>query len=102
MYVNAKQTNKDKIYVYSSFKQFRLPVLEFYNEHFGSFPENSLNVGVRFNEQISSVPWHFVKSRFHCIAFKRRMMRKVRSGALYPGGTYNRMYVLIITSGAYT
>ena len=67
-----------------------------------SFPENSLNVGVRFNEQISPVPWHFVKSRFHCIAFKRRMMRKVRSGALYPGGTYNRMYVLIITSGAYT
>ena len=33
--MNAKQTNKDKIYVYSSFKQFRLPVLEFYNEHFG-------------------------------------------------------------------
>ena len=27
--MNAKQTNKDKIYVYSSFKQFRLPVLEF-------------------------------------------------------------------------
>ena len=27
--INAKQTNKDKIYVYSSFKQFCLPVLEF-------------------------------------------------------------------------
>ena len=27
--MNAKQTNKDKIYVNSSFKQFRLPVLEF-------------------------------------------------------------------------
>ena len=27
--MNAKQTNKDKIYVYSSFKQLRLPVLEF-------------------------------------------------------------------------
>ena len=27
--MNAKQTNKDKIYVYSSFKQFCLPVLEF-------------------------------------------------------------------------
>ena len=21
----------------------------------------------RFNEQISPVPWHFVKSRFHCM-----------------------------------
>ena len=27
--MNAKQTNKDKNYVYSSFKQFCLPVLEF-------------------------------------------------------------------------
>ena len=27
--MNAKQTNKDKSYVYSSFKQFCLPVLEF-------------------------------------------------------------------------
>ena len=27
--MNAKQTNKDKIYVYSSFKQFCLAVLEF-------------------------------------------------------------------------
>ena len=27
--INVKQTNKDKIYVYSSFKQFCLPVLEF-------------------------------------------------------------------------
>ena len=27
--MNAKQTNEDKIYVYSSFKQFCLPVLEF-------------------------------------------------------------------------
>ena len=27
--MNAKQTNKDNIYVYSSFKQFGLPVLEF-------------------------------------------------------------------------
>ena len=27
--MNAKQTNKDKIYVYSSFKQFCLPVLQF-------------------------------------------------------------------------
>ena len=27
--MNAKQTNKDNIYVYSSFKQFCLPVLEF-------------------------------------------------------------------------
>ena len=26
--MKAKQTNKDKIYVYSSFKQFSLPVLE--------------------------------------------------------------------------
>ena len=23
-------------------------------------------LGVRYNEQISPVPWHFVKSRFHC------------------------------------
>ena len=22
----------------------------------------------RYNEQISPVPWHFVKSRFHCIS----------------------------------
>ena len=27
--MNAKQTNKDKIYVYSIFKQFCLPVHEF-------------------------------------------------------------------------
>ena len=27
--MDAKQTNKDKFYVYSSFKQFCLPVLEF-------------------------------------------------------------------------
>ena len=27
--MNAKQTSKDKIYVYSSFKPFCLPVLEF-------------------------------------------------------------------------
>ena len=27
--MNAKQTNKDKIYVYSSFKQFCLAVLQF-------------------------------------------------------------------------
>ena len=27
--MNTEQTNKDKIYVYSSFKQFCLPVLEF-------------------------------------------------------------------------
>ena len=27
--MNTKQTNKDNIYVYSSFKQFCLPVLEF-------------------------------------------------------------------------
>ena len=27
--MNAKQTSKDKIYVYSSFKQFHLLVLEF-------------------------------------------------------------------------
>ena len=27
--MNAKQTNKDKIYVYSSFKQFLFPVLQF-------------------------------------------------------------------------
>ena len=27
--MSAKQTNKDNIYVYSSFKQFCLPVLEF-------------------------------------------------------------------------
>ena len=27
--MNANQTNKDKIYVYSSFKQFWLAVLEF-------------------------------------------------------------------------
>ena len=27
--MNANQTKKDKIYVYSSFKQFCLPVLEF-------------------------------------------------------------------------
>ena len=27
--MNAKQTNKDNIYVYSSFKQFCLPVPEF-------------------------------------------------------------------------
>ena len=27
--MNAKQTNEDKIYVYSSFKQFCLPVLVF-------------------------------------------------------------------------
>ena len=27
--MNAKQTNNDKIYVYSSFKQFCSPVLEF-------------------------------------------------------------------------
>ena len=27
--LNAKQTDKDKIYVYGSFKQFCLPVLKF-------------------------------------------------------------------------
>ena len=27
--MNAKQTNKDKMYVYSSFKQFWFPVLKF-------------------------------------------------------------------------
>ena len=27
--MNTKENNKDKIYVYSSFKQFCLPVLEF-------------------------------------------------------------------------
>ena len=27
--MNAKQTNKDNIYVYSSFKQFCLSILEF-------------------------------------------------------------------------
>ena len=27
--MNAKQINKDKIYLHSSFKQFCLPVLEF-------------------------------------------------------------------------
>ena len=37
-----------------------------HSEHFGSFPGNSLNGGVRYNEQIFPVPWHFVKSRVHC------------------------------------
>ena len=36
--MNAKQTNKDKIYVTR------------WNEYFGSFPENSLNGGVWYNE----------------------------------------------------
>ena len=40
------------------------------NEHFASFPENSLNGGVGYNEQISPVTWHLVKSRFHCILFQ--------------------------------
>ena len=97
--MNTKQTNKDKIYVYSSFKQIfffwvssavaqysqvlkcdysifldlemlgfvnQLLTLPQYSEHFGSFPENLLNGGVRYNEQIFPVPWHFVKSRLHC------------------------------------
>ena len=34
------------------------------------FPNNSFNGGVRYNEQISPVPWHFVKSRVHCILFQ--------------------------------
>ena len=35
------------------------------NEHFGSFPKNSII------EQISPVPyWHFVKSRFHWFPFE--------------------------------
>ena len=44
----------------------KLTVIPSYNKHFGSFPENSLNGGVRYNEQFSPVPWYFVRSRFHC------------------------------------
>ena len=82
--MNTKQTNKDKIYVYSSFKQIffwvssavalysqvlkcdysifldpemlgfvnQLLTLPRYSEHFDSFPENSLNGGVRYNEPL--------------------------------------------------
>ena len=30
-----------------------------YSKMYGTEPQ--------YNEQISAVPWHFVKSRFHCI-----------------------------------
>jgi len=30
----------------------------------------------RYNKPISPVPWHFVKSRFHCIKFSKRWVKK--------------------------
>ena len=39
-------------------------------EHFVCLSANSLFRDLRYNEPISPVPWHFVKSRFHCRWFQ--------------------------------
>ena len=39
------------------------------NGHLDCFSANSLNRGFRYNEPISLVSWHFVKSRFHSFAY---------------------------------
>ena len=36
-----------------------------------------------YNEQISPVPWHFVKSRFHCITQLKHLRRRNVSGVIY-------------------
>ena len=53
-----------------------------HSEHFGSFPQNSLNGGVRYNKQIFPVPWHFVKSRFQLHCLQKLLKRGTEKGIL--------------------
>ena len=68
--MNSKQTNEDKIYVYSSFNQVCLPVhlflVLFTALNWGTSRYNSRLVSSRL---VSPVPWHLGRSRFHLFVY---------------------------------
>ena len=53
----------------------------------------------RYNEQISPVPWHFVKSRFHRITIRSIITRPEKNGGHFKGRTIRKNRVVVGRGG---